>query len=387
MRYIFMNKRTPVFKVDMSLTPLRINECVEVYNLEFLPVSVRFNNARGTVNLADFREWFAHRRQPEFRINLNYLLETLNINTIEEILLNNYGLSLTDQYWFKPEDVDLSWDEINYFDNDISGDLGEVIFGIDDKVENWASADAVTDGGLQKTWVKENDNLFLYKYSSPLLFDEIQNEVFASKLAEIMGFDHVPYVESDFHGIKVSSCPNMIDANTELISIRDITIHDTEWGLTHSFNRLVKLLEAAGISDARESLEDILVLDALVANEDRHMRNFGIIRNVETLEFIKVASIYDNGMSMHKNIETSYIPVHIPRAMPFARTHTDQVGMANLRRYDFDKLDNIEEHLYRIYSTNEGHQEEPERKEVMAEALKKRIEVVKDIQLSQPRYY
>lgn len=33
-------------------------------------------------------------------------------------------------------------------------------------------------------------------------------------------------------------------------------------------------------------------------NEDRHLNNFGIIRDVNSLEWISVAPIYDNGESL-----------------------------------------------------------------------------------------
>ena len=34
-------------------------------------------------------------------------------------------------------------------------------------------------------------------------------------------------------------------------------------------------------------------------NEDRHLNNFGIIRNVNTLEWVDVAPIFDNGQSLN----------------------------------------------------------------------------------------
>ena len=32
-------------------------------------------------------------------------------------MMNNYGLSLSDQYWFLPQNMDIKWQEINFFDN------------------------------------------------------------------------------------------------------------------------------------------------------------------------------------------------------------------------------------------------------------------------------
>ena len=41
------------------------------------------------------------------------------------------------------------------------------------------------------------------------------------------------------------------------------------------------------------------ILDFLIMNEDRHLNNFGIIRNVNTLEWIDIAPIFDNGQSLN----------------------------------------------------------------------------------------
>ena len=41
------------------------------------------------------------------------------------------------------------------------------------------------------------------------------------------------------------------------------------------------------------------ILDFLIMNEDRHLNNFGIIRNVNTLKLVDVAPIFDNGMALN----------------------------------------------------------------------------------------
>lgn len=63
----------------------------------------------------------------------------------------------------------------------------------------------------------------------------------------------------------------------------------------------IKILENNGINNPREKLENMFILDFLIMNEDRHLNNFGIIRDVNTLKWIDVAPIFDNGQSL--NIE------------------------------------------------------------------------------------
>lgn len=42
--------------------------------------------------------------------------------------------------------------------------------------------------------------------------------------------------------------------------------------------------------------------DFIITNSDRHWYNFGILRDTETLRFVSMAPIYDNGNSMFYNI-------------------------------------------------------------------------------------
>ena len=43
--------------------------------------------------------------------------------------------------------------------------------------------------------------------------------------------------------------------------------------------------EKLGISDIRQNLEKMIVLDYILGNEDRHLNNFGLIRNAVKLDW------------------------------------------------------------------------------------------------------
>ncbi len=42
--------------------------------------------------------------------------------------------------------------------------------------------------------------------------------------------------------------------------------------------------------------------DFIITNSDRHWYNFGILRDTETMRFVSMAPIYDNGNSMFYNL-------------------------------------------------------------------------------------
>ena len=51
----------------------------------------------------------------------------------------------------------------------------------------------------------------------------------------------------------------------------------------------------------------MLLIDFLVMNIDRHLGNFGVIRNVETLKWEKLAPIFDTGEALNCDKEISFM--------------------------------------------------------------------------------
>ena len=155
-----------------------------------------------------------------------------------------------------------------------------------------------TDGMLRKAWIIKNDKRVLIKggYKNEIL--QPFNEVLASMVCECLGFDHVKYELDIVKDKVVSKCECFINKDTELIPAYQI-LHETIKEENNAYEEYIKILENHGIKKVREKLENMYILDFLIMNEDRHLNNFGIIRNVNTLEWIDIAPIFDNGQSLN----------------------------------------------------------------------------------------
>jgi len=57
-------------------------------------------------------------KEEVFQDKLDLLLHRLNITAPSELLDKANALSLSDQYWIKPYNLDVKYDDINFFDND-----------------------------------------------------------------------------------------------------------------------------------------------------------------------------------------------------------------------------------------------------------------------------
>ena len=64
-------------------------------------------------------------------------------------------------------------------------------------------------------------------------------------------------------------------------------------------------------------------------NEDRHLNNSGIIRNVKTLEWKQVCPIFDTGRSMNTNVTTSYWDFAVGEVKCFT---TELISSKNLEK-------------------------------------------------------
>ena len=102
----------------------------------------------------------------------------------------------------------------------------------------------------------------------------------------------------------------------------------------------------------------MIVLDYIIANEDRHFNNFGVLREAETLKWLGFAPIYDSGSSLGYD----KIPVQIRSekevvCKPFKNHHAEQLKLvSDFSWIDFDRLKDVEGLIEHVL-TAEGAEE------------------------------
>ena len=177
---------------------------------------------------------------------------------------------MSDQYWVKPADSNIEYKDINFFEHDFKDSkFTNATFssGVDSSTKiSLISSNNTTDGRLKKTWIIENNKRYLLKggYKNEVM--QPFNEVLASMICERLGFNHIKYTIEVINGKVVSKCECFINTDTELIPAHQI------------------LYEI-------QKKENMFILDYLILNEDRHLNNFGIIRNVNNLNWIDIKDI------------------------------------------------------------------------------------------------
>lgn len=122
-----MNKNRPVVELELDEDTATIVKVRNNYETDFLRVGIDVK--AGVPNKKELNEWWLGRSIPASRSGIRVALEQLGVRYSEQLLLRCYGLSLSDQYWMKPVGSELQWKAINFFENDFSDDVGNILFG------------------------------------------------------------------------------------------------------------------------------------------------------------------------------------------------------------------------------------------------------------------
>ena len=383
MRYMLMHKCFAVAELVFDETTGEIIKTGSVYDAERLPVGVKERNGRADRSLLN--EWWLNRSIPNTRSGIRNVLDTLEINNTQVLPLRSYGLSLSDAYWILPEGSNINWYDLNFFENAFSEDVGDVLlFGQVRNIEtfNFNSPDNTTDGYLKKRWKIINGKRCLIKGGSNLERQQPFNEVIASKIMDRLGIDHAPYSILWEDDEPYSVCEDFVTRDTELISAWRIMQTQKKDNSTSVYQHFVNCCKSLGAPDVVPALDRMLVLDYIIANEDRHLNNFGLLRNAETLEWLGFAPIYDSGSSLGYNSLLSQI--HTEKNItckPFKRRHDEQVKLVTSFDWiDFSKLSDAGDMVREIFSDPRAKELISEnRKEAIAEMVKRHIESLQTI--------
>lgn len=349
-KYILMHKDNPVAALEIDEASGVISAIGEVYAEEHIPLGITVK--RGRIERSELNDWWKGRAIPASRSGIKTVLEDLQIATTQRLLEKCLGLSLSDQYWICPQSRNLKWSEINFFENNFSDDMGNILFGkvssgemiLNDEI-SLMSPDNTSDGWLKKKWKIINGKRCLIKGGSGAIQQEPYNEVIASKIMERLDIPHVKYSLIMEEEYPYSICEDFITPQTELISAWYVMQTEKKPNYISVYQHYVNCCEKLGIPKIKESLDQMMVVDYLIANEDRHQNNFGVIRDVKKLNFIGSAPLFDSGTSLWFDKPTPMIGRTAKlQCKPFKNTHEEQIKLVSSFEWlDISKLNGIEE--------------------------------------------
>lgn len=355
--YTLLNKNTPVLDLEFKNQEYSVVYLTAVHNPEYAPLGVV--NVAKNISESALHHWWQGRALPWQRSNLRSVFAHQPLDKYEGMVRSG-AFSLSDQYWVRPRDEKLSWEDANYFTHPFSMMAGDLLYSFDkyDQEINWQqfdfrSPDWTLGGNLRKRWRLQENKRVLQKGGGGYLNQEPFNEVIASQLLADLNIYHVEYTMApENEGNSSCLCENFITPVTELVTAFQMYSSVPRHSFQEVYESLLRALEYWQVTGYRQFLDEMLISDFLLANEDRDLNNFGFIRNVETLKFVGCAPLFDQGNSLWFNYADCCVG-YKPLAKPFASFPNEQLDLVtSFDSFSMNKLADSEKIIKGVLQQN-----------------------------------
>lgn len=296
--YILMNRSDEAAILTLNTSSEdHIIERIEILDRSKLPFPARYSHEADRI--ASLEEWIFRRLLARSRYGLKKILTVTGQNRLESSL-QAYGLTLTDGFWFKPEDEpNLKWEQINFFTNSFSSDIGNLAFNLPLSDHDLLTPDLTTNGRMEKAWKRSGSTTWLLKKGSPPYFEEPFNEKIVSQIMKKVL--KIPFVDYDVIFVNhyaASICQNFTRDGIEFVSAADLVRTERKPSFLDMDTHLRERCKFFSIPGYVEFLNQLKIIDYITGNKDRHMGNYGFLYDSDTEKFIGPAPVYDNGSSL-----------------------------------------------------------------------------------------
>ena len=148
---------------------------------------------------------------------------------------------------------------------------------------------ASSAGEMPKFW--DSDHKILYKADRSTISYDVYSEIICSRLAALLGLNHVSYTIVTIDQKEYCKCENFILRNEILITSADLQKYS---GFTQD-----KAITFIKDVNAMEFCQ-MLLFDFLVVNTDRHHNNFGILKNTLTGK-TRLTPLFDHNAALYSD--------------------------------------------------------------------------------------
>ena len=346
--------RSVIYEVmHMEKTVARISSTgeAEVLNRKFMPydlyleeedleydIEIRMNN------LNNFYHWCASR---VLSLDRKYAKEILNsIGAVQavtdreraDISLSYHCVSLTDVFWVRKHGEDVTFKQINLYDNTLNEAVVEIsLRGRQMTVTNRELAqDLSTKGCFPKAWIRDKEGFRLLKDGDE---NAVRRELLASQICQCFAVRQVVYRESSFEGIQVSESSLVTSKEQSMISKMSFDIY--------ACNHDLDTLEICKEIDP-ETYYGMNILDYLTGNTDRHPENWGFLVDNTTNDYISLYPVMDFNQCFqaYDTLEGANCQTVLPAKMTQREAAVEavkKIGLPQIREMDMDKFGDMRE--------------------------------------------
>ncbi|MCR5206292.1 MAG: hypothetical protein K6E47_14785 [Lachnospiraceae bacterium] len=251
------------------------------------PMPIGFQNINAFIN---------GRKASSHNKHLKAIMRRYNCDDPIGFIRVTHAASINDTFWVKSSYDRTKWEDISLYQNPFSEVISKLAFegvGLYEDVFSPTSPELVTDGSYPKCFTRENDGIYIYKRGSDGAINagkEPYCEHMASEIASIVCKNAVHYDLVKFHDKIASKCKLFTDEKNGYASCAKAFGKEKL-----SFEEELSLYSKIG---SEEAYREMIVLDAVIFNEDRHRGNYGVIFDTETMQIKEMAPVFDLNMSL-----------------------------------------------------------------------------------------
>ena len=231
-------------------------------------------------------------------------MQEIGCDAIDGYVRLTHAITVNDTFWIKREDEDINWEQVSPYRNPFNKTISKFAFdGIElydkDAVYAGAKPELNCDGGFPKCFRKERSlgqygsDIFIYKRTQGdgIMKIEPYSESLCSEIANIISPNNSVYYDvTTLHNKIASRCNLFTDEKYGYASYSKI-FQDNRHSLGQVFDYFYQI-------GSEQEFREMLVIDALCFNQDRHQGNFGVLFDNDTLEVIKMSPSFDFNITM-----------------------------------------------------------------------------------------
>lgn len=256
------------------------------------------------LDYSDIGSWIKTRRVFTCARNIKEFFNSLGISSDIDFIRIFHCISLHDTFWVSEYNSCFSWLDVSPYHNSYSKFISRYSLDgiIGNKDFNCLSPDLSTNGSFPSTWRYISvDNIEFIKGSSKYTLggissgNEPYSEYFASLVANYLGFNCVKYklknyTRSDGNKDIVTVCKSYTSSGVGSVSASVLGLNSYISVIDYCKNNLD--------SNSLETVLDMLFLDCILLNTDRHFGNIEFLFDSDTLNILGLAPIFDNNSSL-----------------------------------------------------------------------------------------
>ena len=241
--------------------------------------------------------WIDARNYAKHKDHFRSMLKDWQLDTPDGFLQISHALSLNDTLWVKPESSALRWADVSLYSNQFDDIAARTAFetGLHGLQLSSTSPEFTSEGTYPKCWRKESNDIILYKTGSTGASNaglEPYSEFMAARVAGMMKDVYsIEYDLTRFKGRLCSTCRLFTDESTGFVPAYKLFSRNMPGNMA----RTLDFCRSLGFE---REFSDMIVLDAVTFNQDRHLGNFGFLIDNDTFRIKAFAPLFDFNRSM-----------------------------------------------------------------------------------------